>query len=175
MGGKETSSAEHTAIPLDGRTWLSDTTSLSLVDIAAHPVIRGLRMLGPQLFEDDGFPGIVSWIQRTEKYLAQRRVTASQAKITGDEAAYLPSTLPDDTLDSHILFDTKEAERLGLTGGSQVAVVDDAEGGILTVGSLVGLTKEETVIETSGTAGCTMRCHFPRIGYTVQSRTATKL
>lgn len=46
-------------LQLDGRTWLFDTTCPSLADIAAYPVIRELRMLGPQLFEDDAFPGII--------------------------------------------------------------------------------------------------------------------
>lgn len=81
-------------------------------------------------------------MQRLEKYLDQRRgknVDVTASSISGDEAAKLLSALSDDSLDSHVLFDTKEADRLGLSKGDYVAVVDaDAPGGVPTVGKLVG-------------------------------------
>lgn len=40
-------------------------------------------------------------------------------------------------------------------------------GKVPTVGLLVGLSREETVIEVHGSAG-TVRCHFPRLEYAVE-------
>lgn len=37
-----------------------------------------------------------------------------------------------------------------------------------TTGKLVGLNLEEFVLETGGSAGV-VRCHFPRIGYSIKA------
>lgn len=47
--------------------------------------------------------------------------------------------------------------------------------GFVTNGKLVGLNREEVVLETKGSAASSLRCHFPRLNFNLTAVTTSKL
>ena len=125
-----------------------------------------------------------------------RSQCAPSEKITGDEAARLICSSSQHHKADVLGFDSVDATRLGLKRGEVVSVTPSDNGRlhaslsdgsgtklnsihsgkIPTVGKLVALTREESVIETRGSAG-TVQCHFPRLEFVVkpESPAAAKL
>ncbi|TDL29530.1 hypothetical protein BD410DRAFT_817606 [Rickenella mellea] len=160
----------------DGREWLFDTVLPSFADIAVHfPYFwvrhfRGMKDILPE----SKFPKSIAWISRISDYLNSRKAgdVAPSTKITGDAAA---KVIVQAQPLAQVGFDTEEAHRLGVHRDTQVSVAPDDTGRtVLTHGVLVGLNREEAVIETQGSAG-KVRCHFPMLNFTIRPSKASKL
>ncbi|TFL06042.1 hypothetical protein BDV98DRAFT_561091 [Pterulicium gracile] len=152
----------------DGRNWLFDTKEPGLGDVSVHFILNWIRGFGTArpLFDTAAFPHTLSWLQRMDGFLKVRKTRgfAKFDNITGEAAANAISVLPEDTLEA-TTFDPEEGKRLGLVKDAAVAVVAiGGPGEVPTVGTLVGLTKQEFVIQTHGTVA-SVNCHFPRLGY----------
>lgn len=129
-------------------------------------------------------------------FLKQKKAanTAPVDKIKGDAAAQLigESSAEDPRT---VGFNQIEADRLGLKHGSHVQVAPDDNGdacplhesinricsyffhvaakSFLTHGKLVGLNREEVVLETRGSSAPVVHCHFPRLNFTIRSASAS--
>ncbi|KAI0637991.1 hypothetical protein C8Q77DRAFT_403635 [Trametes polyzona] len=155
----------------DGREWLLDTETPSLADITVHfpwawmQQFRSLR----DLFDRAKYPASIAWITRTSEYIAK---IGSQQKlvlenIAGAQAAeIISSSAPEDP--RTVGFDEGEAARLGIKQGQYVSVTPSDNGKIPTVGKLVSLNREEVAIETQGTSGISVFCHFPRLNFVIK-------
>ncbi|KAH9852892.1 hypothetical protein C2E23DRAFT_824073 [Lenzites betulinus] len=163
----------------DGREWLLDTETPSLADISVQfpwAWIQQFRSLR-DLFDRAKFPATIAWIGRTAEYIAkagpQKFVVGN---ISGADAANIitGSTLEDPKI---IGFDETEAARLGLKQGEYVSVTPSDNGKVPTVGKLVSFNYEEVSVETQGSAGKPVHCHFPRLHFVVkpESGPAAKL
>lgn len=154
----------------DDREWLMDTEQPGLADISVHFVfdwVKAFKSL-KDIYDAKAFPKTLTWLARVTDYLAKARTenVAPVVKITGEEAAQIVCSSPRTDIETSTGFNEAEAGRLGLKLGQTVAVSPTDTGKIPTVGSLVALSREETVIEVRGTAG-TARCHFPRLEFAV--------
>ncbi|OCH84663.1 hypothetical protein OBBRIDRAFT_863201 [Obba rivulosa] len=74
-------------------------------------------------------------------------------------------------------YDDVEAGTLRMERGEVLSIMPEDNVKVPTVGKLVALNREEVMIETTGSSGHAMRCHFLRIAYTIrpESRPSTKL
>ncbi|KAJ7283692.1 hypothetical protein C8J57DRAFT_1293289 [Mycena rebaudengoi] len=155
----------------DGREWLFDTELPSFGDVSAHFVFNWIKTFRgvESLFDVETFPNALKWLVRMSAYLQRLKQSQPAAmKISGTDAAKLIASADFEPYNV-VGFDTREAERLGLKAGQQVAIAPDDSGrNFATVGKLVSLNREEFVIETKGTAGI-IRCHFPRILFTARA------
>jgi len=127
------------------------------------------------LFDPDEFPHALQWVTRMTKFLESKKTSQfmTPTKITGTDAAEL---IISSTFESYdvVGFDFVQATKLGVKAGDTVAIAPDDTGrDCPTVGKLVGLNQEEFVIETQETSSV-IRCHFPRIGFTVKSASNMK-
>ncbi|RDB22647.1 hypothetical protein Hypma_010238 [Hypsizygus marmoreus] len=161
----------------DGREWLFDTDIPSLADISVHFIfdwIKGFRPAKP-LFDAQKFPNSLRWLAAVSTFLDKKRATQSAAQpIDGDQAAATIITSAFEPYDV-VGFDVTEARRLGVKVGEMVQVAPDDTGrNYPTTGKLVSLNKEEAVIEVQGSKGL-LRCHFPRLGYTLRVARPQKL
>jgi len=95
-------------------------------------------------------------------------------KLDGESAAKMIIASDYESYDN-VGFDEVEASRLGLKVGDAVQVAPEDTGrNYPTIGKLVGLNREELVLEVKGLKGL-LRCHFPRLGYFVKLAGASKL
>ncbi|KAI0830217.1 hypothetical protein BC628DRAFT_1356943 [Trametes gibbosa] len=163
----------------DGREWLLDTETPSLADISVHfpwawmQQFRWLR----DLFDRAKFPASIAWIARTSEYISKagpQKLVLD--KISGAQAADI---ITSSTLESPkaVGFDEAEAARLGIKQGQYVSVTPSDNGKVPTMGTLVSLNHEEVAVETKGSAGKSVYCHFPRLHFVVkpESGPAAKL
>ncbi|TBU49003.1 hypothetical protein BD309DRAFT_883205 [Dichomitus squalens] len=167
----------------DGREWLMDTETPSLADISVHYVwewmlaFRPLSYLKKELFDESQFPATLAWISRMSVYIAKEDAAHKGVldNISGERAAELITS--SESADLNVVgFDEVEAARLKVKLGETIAVTPTDNGKVPTVGKLIGLTKEEVAIETRGSSGKPVHCHFPRLYYSVVSETrASKL
>jgi hypothetical protein len=122
---------------------------------------------------------------RMANLLAAKATSTLSQAIAGVAAAKLIGSSPYESPDI-VGFDLVEANRLGVTAGVPVAITPTDTGRLKlfleipqdsfryvgktfpTFGTLVGLNKEEFVIETHGSAAV-VRCHFPRLGYSIKN------
>ncbi len=126
-------------------------------------------------------------------YLTERRKTNTShvKKISAEEAARLISQ--SSPLQSKLPFDADEASRLNVKFGDIVSVVpeDNGKSGFAvflvnmvaerlcaaknypTIGKLIGLDREEFVLELSGKAVKSLRCHFPRLNFAIRVASPT--
>ncbi|EIN10838.1 hypothetical protein PUNSTDRAFT_43613 [Punctularia strigosozonata HHB-11173 SS5] len=156
----------------DGREWLLSTDSPSVADISIHFIYNWIApfpaVKKSNLLDAHRFPLATAWLSRVSMFLAQSKKAGKGAvtKATGQEAAQL-ITATSGTVHA-LTFDAVEAQRLQVTAGMHVAIAPEDTGrNVATYGKLVGLNRSEIVIETKGTEG-SVRCHFPRIGFTVK-------
>ncbi|KAJ7179147.1 hypothetical protein C8R46DRAFT_1211747 [Mycena filopes] len=161
----------------DGREWLFDTELPSLADISVHFVYAWIKSFRgvETLFDSNTFPKSLEWLARLTTYLARLKLNhAPVPKITGKDAAeriVAASFEPYDVVG----FDAREGGRLGLNAGDEISIAPDDTGKTFaTVGKLVGLNREEFVLEVKGTVGL-VRCHFPRVMFTARLATKPKL
>ncbi|KAF5387812.1 hypothetical protein D9615_000378 [Tricholomella constricta] len=161
----------------DGREWLFDTELPSLTDISIHFILNWVRAsrLGRPLVDATNFPKTVKWLAHFSDYLERERGgQAAAQQITGEEAA---ASIMASSFESYdvVGFNTTEAARLALKLNEQVQIAPDDTGRkYLTVGKLVGINMEEVVIEVQGFQGL-VRCHFPRLGFTLKAVRSHKL
>ncbi|KAJ7720803.1 hypothetical protein B0H16DRAFT_1896741 [Mycena metata] len=152
----------------DGRTWLFDTETPSLADVGVHFVLAWLRPFpGAQsLFDAETFPNSLQWLARTTDYFAALKQNQPiPPNLSGADAAARIAAASFEPYTT-VGFDEREAARLGLKAGSVVSVAPDDTGrDFPTVGTLVGLSREEFVLEVRGSAGL-VRVHFPRVLFT---------
>lgn len=154
----------------DGREWLFDTDLPSLADLSIYFVYAWVQLFRKRdLFDTQKFPKSLQWISRLTAFLKEKRSgLAATSEITGDEAAKLIGTSTYESYDI-VGFDQAEAKRLGVRARQLVAIVPDDTGrNHTTVGKLVALNREEFVLEISGSTRTVIRCHFPRLGFSVR-------
>ncbi|KAJ7144686.1 hypothetical protein C8R46DRAFT_1232533 [Mycena filopes] len=154
----------------DGREWLFNTEQPSLADISVHFVFTWIKPFGgvETLFDSDTFPKSLEWLARLTTYFARLKLNhAPVPEITGKDAAeriVAASFEPYDVVG----FDAREGGRLGLNAGDEISIAPDDTGKTFaTVGKLVGLNREEFVLEVKGRVGL-VRCHFPRVMFTAR-------
>lgn len=110
-------------------------------------------------------------------------------KIDGHDAAQIIMSA---SFNDDVGFDTVEAQRLGLELGQMISVAPDDTGkrrfldsqsaGFIilstlgkkhpTIGKLVAINREEVVVEVRGSSGSPVRCHLPRLNFTVRTEKA---
>jgi glutathione S-transferase len=164
---------------LDDREWLFDTELPSLADISVYFVYAWIQLFWKkELFDARKFPKSVQWISRVTEFLKQKKAggSAATSEMSGDQAAGL---IGSSTYEPYnvVGFDEIEAKRLGVLARQLVAIAPDDSGRKHpTVGKLVALNREEFVLETKGSTGSVIRCHFPRLGFSIRaSNLQTKL
>ncbi|KLO18059.1 hypothetical protein SCHPADRAFT_867167 [Schizopora paradoxa] len=163
----------------DEREWLFDTDEPGYGDLSVHFFwswviqFRGMK----EVLSSSKFPKTNSWITRMSTYLAERRKanSSSVSKISAEEAAkFISQGSPSN---DKLHFDKDEAARLHVNLGDIVSIVpEDNAKNYPTVGKLIGLDREEFVVELSGKAVSSLRCHLPRLNFAVRvSKSASKL
>jgi len=154
----------------DGRGWLFDTQLPGLADLSVYFVYSWIQLFWKKgLFDPKKFPKSLQWISRIDVFLKHKEAAAAiRSDISGDQAAKLIGSSSYEPYDV-IGFDQIEAKRLGVQAGESVAVAPDDSGRKHpTIGKLVALNREELVLETKGSTRSLIRCHFPRLGFTVK-------
>ncbi|EJD01143.1 uncharacterized protein FOMMEDRAFT_110715 [Fomitiporia mediterranea MF3/22] len=159
----------------DGREWVFDTVSVGCGDLALYCVygwivrFRGMK----EVFNDKKFPKTFAWLGRMVEFEKTRRASIAHAITKIDGAA--ASKIIADNINTHFLevdFDDDEGRLLGLKLGDKVQVIpDDNARNYPTIGKLIGLTREEIVLQLSGTGVPSLRCHFPRLNFSVNPAT----
>ncbi|KAG5717171.1 hypothetical protein E4T56_gene10326 [Termitomyces sp. T112] len=163
----------------DGREWLFNSELPSLADITVHFIFTWVKKIGVRpaksLVDTSNFPRTLSWLTRISDYLQSRQTgQAAVQSITGDHAAKTIVSAAHEPYNV-VGFNNQEAGYLGLKLNDYVQIAPDDTGKkFSTVGKLVGFNKEETVIEVQGSEGL-LRCHFPRLVYTVTNIRPHKL
>lgn len=157
----------------DGREWLFNTEAPSFGDISLHFVLTWMQALPATkgVLNERSTPKTLTWLGRLTHVLSQkiREGSASFQTISGKSAAELIGSA-DHESPSVVGFNETEASRLGLSLGLSVNVAPDDSGqSHPTQGKLVGLNREEIVVETSGTIGASVRVHFPRLNFMVKT------
>jgi len=154
----------------DGREWLMDTEGPSVADVSGHFLLAWTLKFrtSRDLLDSSVFPKVASWFARMSAFLDSQKDFSPFEKISADAAAKtIVSAQPEDL--SVVGFLETEARRLGVKQGGTVSVIPTDNGRVPTVGKLLALNREEVVIETVGSAGV-VRCHFPRLGFSVKAR-----
>jgi len=155
---------------LDGREWLFDTELPSLADISVYFIYSWIRLFWKKgLFDAQKFPKSLEWISRCAQFLEHKRaISAKTSNMSGDDTAKLITSSTYEPYDV-VGFDEIEAKRLGMQAGRQVAIAPDDSGKKHpTLGKLVALNREEFVSEAKGSTGSVIRCHFPRLGFSIR-------
>ncbi|KAF8165381.1 hypothetical protein B0H34DRAFT_236265 [Crassisporium funariophilum] len=161
----------------DSREWLFDTESPSLADISVHFVLAwGKSFRGTEaLFDQGRIPLTMQWLNRVSAFInEQRENQAAPVKIHGLDAA---NKIVASTHEAYSVvgFDSIEAARLGVSEGGNVQVAPEDTGRAYpTIGKLVALNREEVVLEVQGSKGL-VRCHFPRLGFSIRVSQESKL
>ncbi|KAF9462605.1 hypothetical protein BDZ94DRAFT_1260819 [Collybia nuda] len=153
----------------DGREWLFDTELPSFADISIHFIFNWLKgfKAARALYDAAALPHTLKWLDRMSAFINKKRLAqvASQ-KLSGAQAATLIVSSEPESYDV-VGFDNAEAERIGLKLGAIAQVFPDDTGrNYPTFGKLVGLNMDEAVFEVQGPQGL-LRCHFPRLGFTI--------
>jgi len=160
----------------DGREWLFDTDKAGYGDLSVHFFwswvlqFRGIK----EILAPKKFPKLNAWIARMSDYLTERRKTNTShvKKISAEEAARLISQ--SSPSQGKLPFDADEASRLNVKFGDIVSVVpEDNAKNYPTIGKLIGLDREEFVLELSGKAVKSLRCHFPRLNFAIRVASPT--
>lgn len=154
----------------DGREWLFDTELPSLADISVYFIYSWIQLFWKKgLFDTQKFPKSLEWISRCAEFLEHKRAIGTKtSELSGDDAAKLVASSIYEPYDV-VGFDEIEAKRLDMQAGRRVAIAPDDSGKKHpTLGKLVALNREEFVLETIGSTGSVIRCHFPRLGFSIR-------
>jgi len=161
----------------DSREWLFDTELPSLADISVHFVLAWARSLKgtATLFDAKRVPFTLQWLDRLSELIKRERQSqSSPKKLDGLDAATKIISSNHESYDV-VGFDTTEASRLGVAIGDTVQVTPEDTGrNYPTAGKLVALNREELTLEVQGSKGL-IRCHFPRLGFSVKHLSESKL
>ncbi|KAL6305895.1 hypothetical protein BKA93DRAFT_777208 [Sparassis latifolia] len=158
----------------DGREWLLDTEAPGLADISVHFVVAWLQHRQFRALHDvldaQKYPKSLAWLSTVTAYIDGRQKTGASAfeDITGEQAAKLIGSSPCEDV-SAVRFDDVEAARLDVKLGEDVSVEPQDSGKVPSVGKLIALNREEAVIETRGSTGDVIRCHFPRLNFSIKA------
>ncbi|EKM59834.1 uncharacterized protein PHACADRAFT_250570 [Phanerochaete carnosa HHB-10118-sp] len=174
QGHRSSAIASHLALIeeqlADGRQWLLDTESIGLVDVSAQVFFTWARLFKNlrEIFSADAFPQTLAWIDRVAKHIkeAQKSNAATPEKLTAEDAAKLIASASHED-EKSVGFEAVEAARLSVKLGDMVSVCPTDSGKVPTIGRLLALNREESVVEIKGKAGI-FRCHFPRLEFAVQ-------
>jgi len=154
----------------DGREWLFDTELPGLADISVHFILEWARGLTQRdsLFNPTQSPNLIKWIDRLSAHIKDlKKLQAPAIQLKGNEAAQRILASPHEDR-ATVGFDLTEGSRLGLSVGDAVQIAPTDTGrNYPTLGKLVGLNREESVIEIPTTAGI-VYCHFPRLGFSIK-------
>ncbi|GJE84975.1 glutathione S-transferase family protein [Phanerochaete sordida] len=182
QGYRNSAIASHLALVeeqlADGRQWLLDTESIGALDVTAHLFlswIRSFRHL-KDIFSAEAFPKTLAWLDRVSKHLSdlEKSYAAVFEKLSGEDAAKLIASSPHEE-EALVGFEAAEGARLGVKVGDTVSVVPIDSARVPTIGRLLALNREESVVEVKGQAGV-VRCHFPRLEFLVKpAQTTAKL
>lgn len=160
----------------DGRDWLFDTELPGLADISVHFILAWARSFpGTEvLFDQNQNPHVSQWLDRLSKFFKEQASKNVPTVLEGKEAAKKIISSTHESYDV-VGFDKTEASRLGVSAGDTVQIAPEDTGrNYPTTGKLVALNREEFILEVSATQGL-IRCHFPRVGFTVKADKAPKL
>lgn len=161
----------------DSREWLFDTELPSLADVSVHFVFAwGRSFKGTDsLFDAKRIPRTIQWIDRMTEFIKEQQASQrAPAKLHGLDAANKIISSSYEPYDV-VGFDQVEASHLGVVLGDMVKIAPEDTGrGYPTIGKLVALNREETTLEICGSVGL-IRCHFPRLGFSIKLATTTKL
>ncbi|KAH9483070.1 hypothetical protein JR316_0005170 [Psilocybe cubensis] len=161
----------------DSRQWLFNTVTPSLADVSVHFIFNWARSFKgtEQLFDASRIPLTMQWLDRLSAQIKKERKSQSPpTKLSGTEAAnkivsaaYEPYNV--------VGFDATEASRLCVSLEDTVQVAPEDTGrNFPTIGKLVALSREEITLEVKGSAGL-VRCHFPRLGFSIRRVPGSKL
>ncbi|KAF8528932.1 hypothetical protein BU17DRAFT_80078 [Hysterangium stoloniferum] len=154
----------------DGREWLFNTVAPGLSDISLHFILAWIQPFPgiSDVFDKTKFPKTLSWLDRCEETIKQKRMVGpAPEKLTGQIAAQQIISAKWEDL-SEIGFDAIEGSRLSVKPGSVISVIPDDYGrSHPTEGRLIGLNREEIVVETKGSLGGVVKVHFPRLGFLI--------
>lgn len=154
----------------DGREWLFDTESPSLADVAAHIFYSWasyMRIL-KDLFDKTKFQKSVDWLSRMKNFM-EANSKSNAAPVTALTPAAAAALITSGSFEDHAGFDSVEADRLGVKLGQTVSVAPNDTGKThSTSGKLLGLNREELVIEVKGSSESPVHCHFPRLNFIVE-------
>ena len=156
----------------DGRKWILGGDNPQLADIHAGWILSWLYFdipgaLPKHLFSEQTYPNTVAWLHRYRDAVVAAKERAPQPKkLEGDDA--VKTILGGEFGEPEPRVDLDDAT--GLKKGDQV------EGWPADTGSkhrdqgvLVGLTQQETVIETKSQNGTPVRVHHPRWNFQLEA------
>ncbi|KAI9676058.1 MAG: hypothetical protein M1817_000801 [Caeruleum heppii] len=159
-----------TTLLADGRDWLLKTQKPSLADLNAiwplHWMTDLKGAIDPSFISKNQFPRVFAWIERFIKIISEAKQSVPKPKtLKGSEAVRQISSA--DFGEPDIGFDTSDPS--GLREGQDVEVWPiDTGFNRHDHGRLVGLSKDEVVIETQTKIGeKTVRIHAPRHGFRI--------
>ncbi|KAH8113218.1 hypothetical protein DFH11DRAFT_325744 [Phellopilus nigrolimitatus] len=163
---------------VDGREWVFDTAAVGYGDISIYSVygwiirFRGMR----EVLSVEKFPKSFAWMGRMSEFVNAKR-EANAPTIDKIQANAASKLIADSASlqSSEVFFDSDEAGLLGLKLGDLVSVApEDNATNYPTTGKLVGLSRDEFVLQLRGSAVPSLRCHLPRFNFSVR-RSASKL
>ncbi|TEB30237.1 hypothetical protein FA13DRAFT_1734066 [Coprinellus micaceus] len=161
----------------DGREWLFDTVTPGLADISVHFVLAWIKGMPTSagLFDEKRFPNALKWLNRLSALLKSKKNELGTIVALSGEVAGNDITSSSHEPDAVVGFDAQEAQRLKVQFGDVVQVAPEDTGrNYPTVGKLVALSLEEVVLEVQAKDG-KIRCHFPRLGYSIRAVREAKL
>jgi glutathione S-transferase len=142
---------------VDGRSFLQGSAA-GLADIAAyHPVWFLQQNFGSAAAPLDGFPRLLTWVERVADIGHGRRsqITSQKALEVAGAATSITSTTAD------------PQDPIGRMPGQTVTVTPDDTGRDPVVGELVASSADEIVIRRSDREVGDVCVHFPRAGFVV--------
>lgn len=161
----------------DGREWLFDTVTPGLADISVHFVLAWIKPMptSASLFDEKRYPNTLKWLNRLSELLKSKQKAQGTPEVLKGEAAGADITSSNHEPDAVVGFDAREAQRLNVKLGDVIQVAPEDTGrSYPTLGKLVALNLEEVVLEIQAKKG-KLRCHFPRLGYSIRPTKSAKL
>lgn len=161
----------------DGREWLFDTTVPGLADVSVHFTLAWLKTMKTSraVWDIKRFPYTLKWLDRVSALLKEKKQAQGASSVLSGASAADVIFASSPEAQSVVGFDQVEAQRIKVNVGNVVSVAPVDTGRTHpTVGKLVGLNLEEVVIEVTAAKGA-LKCHFPRLGYTIAGANSAKL
>ncbi|KAH8671246.1 hypothetical protein BX600DRAFT_434366 [Xylariales sp. PMI_506] len=169
-----------TTLLADGRDWVLGTESPTLADLeAVWPLHWANTVPGAypaDLLSAQTYPKVFAWIDRFDKAIAARgKDIAAPKDIKGEEAAKIILGSKYAEAESDVDAIDPIVSSQGLKKGQLVRVWPTDSGSLhKDVGTLVGVSSQEFIIDTHGEAG-SVRLHEPRDDFKIQKVDNMKL
>lgn len=145
----------------DGRPFLLGALA-AIADFSAAQSVWFMQLAPPIAAELDGYARVQAWYRRMQAFGhgTISKMTSGEAIAVAAEAAargvYSPLSFTPET---------------GLTSGDEVTVMPTDYAHDPVAGRLVGLSRDEVVVERSDARAGTVRVHFPRIAFQIKKST----